>query len=454
MSQLLSDKTPATIPLPSPGAPPAGSSRFHGLDWLRAIAALLVVGLHAGIAYTLAPFPGLAWPVHDVHPSPLVDGVTWWIDGFIMPVFFVLGGFVAAQLMAKRGAAAFLKHRVKRVLLPFVFGCVVILPAALYVWLLGWVAEGRIPAKKLRTLAFDEGVADGLWGVAHLWFLEYLFLFSAVAAGWVWWRGRVRDRSLFRAPSRPCPRSPVLAREREKGRKGEREWGERRGAILQFWVPFLFAAPSAVALFWQPRVVIGFDHAWHPLPANLLYYAPCFACGWWLWRRQNRGVAIARWAEWHVALSLLLFAALLPLIREHCVTEFHGVRRAVLTGMFALFAWLSAVGWFGVFLKRCGAPPRPVRYLTEASFWVYLFHHPIVGLAQVALAGTAIPAAVKYVVVLGSAVGLSLLTYHALVRNTWVGVLLNGRRAVEIRPAEGREVVPFPAERGPLRKTG
>ena len=228
-----------------------------------------------------------------------------------------------------------------------------------------------------------------------------------------------------------------------------------RESALQFCVPFLFAVPSALALFWQPRVVIGFDHAWHPMPANLLYYAPCFVCGWWLWNRQNRGLPIARWAEWQVGLSLLLFVGLLPLIREHCVAEVHGGRRAMLAGLFALFAWLSAVGWFGVFLKRFSEPPRAVRYLAESSFWVYLFHHPVVGLAQVALAGAVLPAAAKFVVVMVAALTLSLLTYHALVRNTWVGVLLNGRRAVERKPAiDVRAVVPFPVEPEPLRKTG
>jgi peptidoglycan/LPS O-acetylase OafA/YrhL len=462
MSQLLFPETPATIPLPVPRASAPGT-RFHGLDWLRAVAALLVVVLHAGMAYTLAPFPGLAWPVHDAHPSPLVDAITWWIDGFVMPTFFLLGGFVAAQLLAKRGTVVFLNHRVKRLLLPFVFGCVVILPMSLYIWLLGWVVEGRVPLVKLRSLKLDPDVANGLWGVAHLWFLEYLFLFSAVAAGWIWVRQRAREQRMGRAPSPPAPLPTGERGENGADRVSPRVHCSRGGGdrmrlgetMLQFCFPFLFAIPSAVALFWQPRVVIGFDHAWHPLPANLLYYAPCFGGGWWLWRRQKRGLPIMRWAEWHLGLSLLLFVALLPQIRAHCVHEFEGSRRAVLANLFAVFAWLSSVGWFGVCLKHLGRPPRLIGYLSEASFWVYLFHHPMVGLTQVALAGSALPAAAKYVVVIGAAVSLSLLTYHALVRNTWVGALLNGRRAVEQRPAgDGREVVRFPEEREPLRKTG
>ncbi|MFO1092008.1 MAG: acyltransferase family protein [Planctomycetaceae bacterium] len=110
-----------------------------------------------------------------------------------MPVFFLMGGFLAAQLFARLGPAEFLKHRARRLLVPFAFACVVILPLDLYAWLLGWVVEGRIPLQKLRSLKL--GSRARLWGVAHLWFLEYLFVFcaGAVIVQWGWNRWNVRS---------------------------------------------------------------------------------------------------------------------------------------------------------------------------------------------------------------------------------------------------------------------
>ncbi len=438
----------AATEVPAPAAPAAGDGeRFHGLDWLRAIAALLVVALHAGIAYTLTPFPGLAWPTHDPHPSPLVDAVTWWIDGFIMPLFLLLGGFVAAQLYEKRGPDRFLQHRARRLLVPLLFGCVVILPLDLYVWLLGWAAEGKIPLKKLRSLKLGAA-GEGLWGIGHLWFLEYLFLFCAAAWGIqqlaAWWTSRqlangrqaIITRSVSEGLARRHDSAPRLrfglrwrTPRGKSATSNSAGVGPARWALTgSFWLPFLLAVPSAVALWWEPRIVIGFRHSWHPLAANLLYFAPCFAGGWWLYHRLRAGTPVTRSAPWHLVLAAICFVALLPLIRAHVVTEFTGPRRVVLATLFAGFAWLSAVGWFGLSLRRFPPPPRAVQYLSAASFWVYLFHHPVVGLAQVALAGSALSAELKFAIVTVTGVGLSLLTYEVGVRFTWVGALLNGRR--------------------------
>jgi fucose 4-O-acetylase-like acetyltransferase len=340
--------------------------------------------------------------------------VTWWIDGFIMPLFLLLGGFVAAQLYVKRGPDRFLQHRARRLLVPLLFGCVVILPLDLYVWLLGWAAEGKIPLKKLRSLKLGAA-GEGLWGIGHLWFLEYLFLFCAAAWGVqrlaAWWTSRRavngRDTIVTRSVSEGPPRLAL---------------------VRSFGLPFLLAVPSAVALWWEPRIVIGFRHSWHPLAANLLYYAPCFAGGWWLYHRHRVRGAVTRSAPWHLVLAAICFVALLPLIRQHVVAECTGTRRIVLVTLFAGFAWLSAVGWFGLCLRRFPPPPRAVQYLSAASFWVYLFHHPVVGLTQVALAGSELSAAMKFVVVTATGVGLSLLTYQVGVRYTWLGALLYGRR--------------------------
>ena len=49
-----------------------------------------------------------------------------------------------------------------------------------------------------------------------------------------------------------------------------------------------------------------------------------------------------------------------------------------------------------------------MRFLAEASFWVYLVHVPIVALMQLVLLPVAWPAPVKFVLVSAVALGLSL----------------------------------------------
>lgn len=389
---------------PAPLVLPFPVRREHGLDWLRAAATVLVVLLHAGIPYMLSPLPGLAWPTHDARPSPAVDALCWWIDGTAMPVFFLLGGFVAAGLMARKGPRTFLAHRMRRLLVPFVFGCLVILPLDFYVWLFGWMAENRISLGKLQSPRLDPAMTADLWGVGHLWFLQYLFVFCLAAWGL---HGFVRDRQLG---------------------------AFRRTLMRQCGKPWMALPPALLGAFvlWrEPCVVIGFRHSWYPLALNLLYYLPCFAFGWLICRSRAARDDVARHSEFRVALSLALFAWLLPWARAQSVGPLGGVEGIRLAGGFALFAWLSATGWFGVCLKRLQRqPPRFVQFLSEASFWVYLFHHPFVALAQVDLIYATLPAAAKFGVSAVTGLSFSLLTYQAFVRNTRLGRVVLGRPAI------------------------
>ncbi|MBX3439231.1 MAG: acyltransferase [Planctomycetaceae bacterium] len=383
------------------------SPRLDGLDWLRAGAAVLVVALHAGIAYLIARMPGLAWATHDPHGSQVVDVVTWWINGFIMPLFFVQSGFLANQLMRRNGSRAFLAHRTRRLLGPFALGCVLILPLDLYAWLLGWVADGRISLRKLQSLKIDGPLGDSLWGVSHLWFLQYLWVFCVAA----WIAAFVREKFKLQL-AMPLPLIALMV-------------------------------VSSLALWWEPQILLGFRHSWWPLPANLLFYGPWFALGWVAAAGMDSpsgedGIRLrflpgrlpfTRWCTWRIGAAVGVYALLLPLIHQHVRATSHEGERLALIGLFMLHAWLMVTGLFGASLKWFNhRPPQSVKYLAEASFWIYLFHHPVVGLTQVSLSQVPLPIEAKFSFTLLTGLVLPLLTYHAFVRNTWVGALLNGRR--------------------------
>ena len=412
--------------------------RLHGLDWLRAGATLLVVALHAGIAYQVAPLPGLVWATNDPVGSLPVDAVTWWIDAFIMPLFFVLSGFVSYGLMRQAGPKRFLVHRTRRVLVPLLLGCVLILPLDLYVWLLGWAAEGKIPLRKLRSLSVEGPLADGLWGLSHLWYLQYLWLFCLAAAGVMWLAHRSRRDHFASSDDAPV-----------KGSASVRWRPPPHSLLWSRYADDLYVALltiSGLALWWEPQLVIGFRHSWWPQPANVLFYLPWFVIGWIMAVRQRRK-RVAR-GEWRLVGSGVVFAVLWPMIHEHVATELSGELRVVLVTLFVLHSWLAVTGWFGVCLRRLDRePPAAVKYVAAASFWIYLLHHPVVGLAQVSLRTLAVPVALKFLLTLAVGVALPLLTYEVLVRRTWIGLVLNGRRDVRTSTAteeqtEERVVVP------------
>ena len=102
---------------------PVSVPRRHDLDALRAFAMLLGIALHAALSFF--PFP---WAVQDTQ---LNDGFGIFfvaVHGFRMPLFFLVSGYFTAMLWRKRGLAALVTHRTKRILIPCLLGLVTIIP--------------------------------------------------------------------------------------------------------------------------------------------------------------------------------------------------------------------------------------------------------------------------------------------------------------------------------------
>jgi uncharacterized membrane protein YcfT len=85
---------------------------------------LLGIYLHAGVAYSEYG----SWPWKDGTTTGLFDVSLGLIHVFRMPVFYVLAGFFAALLYARRGAGGFVRNRVIRILVPFAVGWAVLFP--------------------------------------------------------------------------------------------------------------------------------------------------------------------------------------------------------------------------------------------------------------------------------------------------------------------------------------
>jgi len=92
---------------------------------------LLGIVLHAGLSFVVMP-----WPVQDTQQNALFGLMFAAIHGFRMPLFFLVSGFFTAMLWRRRGLAALLGHRTRRILLPCLLGLITIIPAMN--WVTGW----------------------------------------------------------------------------------------------------------------------------------------------------------------------------------------------------------------------------------------------------------------------------------------------------------------------------
>ena len=445
------DSTRRGIPVPrrGPGAgrPSTARPRYPEFDALRGTAILLVVTLHAALAYTRLDIPRLLWGVRDPAPHPAFDLFSWWAMGVSVPLFFAISGYFAAEVEGRRGPVEFLRGRFRRVVVPMLAVAPVLLPLCFFAWSGGWLASGRAtPHEWWRMRFLDPAIMADLYGPAHLWFLEYLI--PMLAAFGSWRKGRL-DREAARAKIR----ADLASRERkvQAGRGGRRKKiradlagrtparsaeADEQGSrwLLAPWAPLALALPTVLLLL-ASRAVSGVDAAldrhnsFFPGPIRLLYYGVFFAFGVGLHRVRGGMDALAGRRWWSLIGSLLAFAVRARLLPLDWSSPLEGPMALALAASGGLASWLSLFALLGFYRKHLNRPSTTFRHLAEASFWIYLAHLPVVGLIQMDLLDVPIPTAAKFLITLGLTLGLGLASYAVLVRKTPFGRFLNGGKA-------------------------
>ena len=91
------------------------------------------------------------------------------------------------------------------------------------------------------------------------------------------------------------------------------------------------------------------------------------------------------------------------------------------------YAWMMCFGLVGLFGIVASRERSWVRYLSDASYWIYICHLPLMLALQMALLDWALDVHLKFVLVCTVTVAVSLAAY-GYVRYTPIGTALNGRR--------------------------
>lgn len=156
-----------------------------------------------------------------------------------------------------------------------------------------------------------------------------------------------------------------------------------------------------------------------PQPHLLIYYGLFFACGVSAFCVDARGETLGR--RWW----LLLPIALLILFPLGLVTIGQLWWAAVIQ---PAYAWAMSIGMMGLFRATMNRPSSRIRYLSDASYWMYLVHLPLVIALQTIARDWSVLPSVKFLLTNVVCILILLFTYHFFVRFTWVGQVLNGRR--------------------------
>lgn len=156
---------------------PAAARQTY-LDWLRILAILGVLFFHSAMPYVAEE----AFHIKNKETSHLLLEFNYWLSRFRMPLLFFISGTVAYFILQRKSTGAFISLRCRRLLIPLLFGMLVIVPPQIYAERLTQGFQGNYWDFYKTVFQFKPYPKGGSLSWHHLWFILYLFIYDAAFA--------------------------------------------------------------------------------------------------------------------------------------------------------------------------------------------------------------------------------------------------------------------------------
>ena len=156
--------------------------RKHFIDNLRWIDVFLLIPYHAAQAFN-------TWGEQNYivfESNQIISSFIVFFSPFFMPLLFLLAGMSTKYALNKRTCGQYIIERVKRLIVPFVFGTLIFCPILAYIGdVTNYTYEGIFfeHYKVFFTKWTDLSGFDGGFHVGQFWFLLFLFIISLVSVG-------------------------------------------------------------------------------------------------------------------------------------------------------------------------------------------------------------------------------------------------------------------------------
>lgn len=337
--------------------------REHHWDMLRAALMLLGIPYHVAMCYRA----GEVWIARSGEGALIFTWLSDFIHLFRMPAFFMVAGYFAALLLARRDAAEWLRGRCGRLGVPLIVSLVTLVP------LLNILCElSNFPLRAALASWRDNASTSGGYDIRHLWFIIVLLYLSLAAAGLVKCFPRLRAASV-------SPRVDA--------------WAARHVVVALLGIATLVGLWEAwaIELFHMaglatnvPQEVLRID--------QLLAFTPWFLLGWLLARAPQLRQRFLRLSPSVALIALASSTVLFGLANSMSPAAGRFVES---------FAALALTQLAVALTKRFADQPSPmVTELVTASFVIYLVHLPIAVGLMVAGQQVAMPVAAKAVLIM------------------------------------------------------
>ena len=218
------------------------------------------------------------------------------------------------------------------------------------------------------------------------------------------------------------------------------------GWVQGYATPLILAAPLAVCFYFMPDEVIwgGIptpDFTLTPQLPAIVGFGTALAFGWLLhrqidllqiWKRRwplhlTLAIVATSLSYWLIGTTPTTTSAISPSIKMAYAACYP----------LAMWNWVFAV--VGIALRFFSTASKTRRYIADSSYWLYLIHLPLVMALQVLTMQWNLHWSIKFPLIVTIAMVLLLLSYHYLVRFTYIGEVFEWAPAP---PYQSYEVCP------------
>lgn len=379
------------------------SQRYHGLDFLRGIMMLLGLVIHSAIYYM-----AIDGNYRDQSVSKVMDYTVILISAFRMPAFFILSGFFVALLYYRRGLSSMLSHRYQRIALPFIIFMPFCLLSMDALYIIGEHIETHgSPGWDLDLIENKEW----LWNsTMHLWYLYYLIIYIVLTATLIKLFKLVNSDRLYSLLSRVKDYFDM--------------------AIRQFHGIIIYGCLIGMVGINDPDGrVIGVS-GFIPEFETFFFHIAFYLLGWLVYFSSNLLNTFYRLCWWYLVIALvtLLLAITAWLNQGEPGGEHYQLLHTFLAISNGVIASLLSFAFIGLSLRFCNRYNPWFRYITDASYWVYILHMTVCFAFVLLFYRWKAAAELKFLVVFSLSTFVCFFTYHRFIRSGAIGKLLNGRR--------------------------
>jgi surface polysaccharide O-acyltransferase-like enzyme len=318
--------------------------REYGLDWLRVFAFAVLILYHTGMVF-------VSWEFHikNGETSKALEWAMLLANRWRLPLLFLISGAAVFFSLRRRSYGQFVKERLRRLLIPVVFGMFVIVPPQIYFERLHQGATYSY-AEWYPTVFEFQSYPQGSLSWHHLWFVVYILFYSLLGIPFFRWVKGEHGQRAISAMAQAFERRP--------------------------WTLYLMNVPNLVAGF-----ALGpYWPTTHNLVADWANFTGCFLT--FLWgvtiasNRRLLDLATERRREFLIA-GLTIAAAFFT-IRATGWAGLSGVPRMVVAELLSAYfrmTWILFLLGYARHWFREGGPK--LRYANQAVYPFYIAHQTI-----------------------------------------------------------------------------